>query len=526
MKGSNHEGRDNTAISRVIERFPHLERRLGGMPYVGIEEDAREFSSVLVGVKDGFEILAEVLADWQPGDYNFTNGNPLPVKGFQPCIDAMKECLDSTALTRYPYSEGDDTLRLKVLEYVESLGIKNDSPYEYDDIRESGLSINNLTFTTSTSEGFRNVIRMIANHDDVILTTGPNYGLFSLRTEWNRSTLRVIETYEEDDWLVNPKILEAKILEINDELALKAKNEGRSYIPKVVGFVNTNPNNPLGTVMDYSKLDLAKEIVRVCKENGVFIIDDLIYQDIVFDEENKPLPLATIDGAFSNVITLMGLSKSYGFAGLRAGIVVADEVIVRQMINKIFRYSDATSHLSAVALAAAFNDSAERKEAYTEYFSNLRKMYTDRLDLINGLINGISAIKSDEVKTAALSCIENLKIRESEKRDLMRGIDGIKIAVWPKAGYFIVLDLNVLKGTRYYSEKSGEYVVIDTEEKLLRYFYEKYKIRYLPGISIIWPNRNDFVARFTFAKSFEELVEAFYVFKCGVDNLLERGRDL
>ena len=55
------------------------------------------------------------------------------------------------------------------------------------------------------------------------------------------------------------------------------------------------------------------------------------------DENNLAKPMATIPGMFRNTITLLGLSKSYGMASLRAGFLIADEIIIRETINRIFQ---------------------------------------------------------------------------------------------------------------------------------------------------------------------------------------------
>ena len=140
---------------------------------------------------------------------------------------------------------------------------------------------------------------------------------------------------KEDHFLVNPEKLANKIDEINESLQ-KVYNRRKGYIPRVVAFVNANPNNPTGKVMGEKNASLLKEIGEVCLKRGVFIIDDLVYRDLTFDADNLAKPIATIPGMFRNTISLFGLSKSYGMASLRAGFVVADEGIIRELINRIF----------------------------------------------------------------------------------------------------------------------------------------------------------------------------------------------
>ena len=119
-------------------------------------------------------------------------------KPFPLSIKRIKESLDSSLMSRYPYTEGDDNLRKILLDYVESLGFVNNSPYEYNDIDEKGLSVHNLTFLPSTSISFNMIINIISKPGDVIIIPGPNYGLFTIRAERAGAEVEIIPLSEED----------------------------------------------------------------------------------------------------------------------------------------------------------------------------------------------------------------------------------------------------------------------------------------------------------------------------------------
>ena len=290
--------------------------------------------------------------------------------------------------------------------------------------------------------------------------------------------------------MINPKMLERKIKEINDELRVKYKD--LNYVPRVVAYLNSNPNNPLGNYMGESDKDRLEELGKVIKDNNMFIIDDLIYRDICFDNDIAK-PIASLSGMFKNTISLFGLSKSYGMASLRAGFVVADEIIIREIVNKIFREIDAVPAIIGEALAGAFGSS---EMEYNKYFSKLREEYKYRYNLFKTMIMGIDCCD----KKYRNRVVESIK-RYASSYDVNKGIDGVKIKCDVKAGFFIVLDFTALKG------KSYEDGIINSDEDLLIYLYKKINLRYLIGKSIAWPNEDELVGRFTFAKSEEEIVE-------------------
>ena len=193
---------------------------------------------------------------------------------------------------------------------------------------------------------------------------------------------------EEDDFYINPKLLGERIDEINETLKKEFANE--SYIPRVVAFLNMNPHNPLGKVLNSKKMDILEQLGDICLEKGVFVIDDLIYRDIGFDQDDKAFFLASIPKYFNNTITLIGLSKSYGLAQVRAGAIIAPIPIINDITAQISHEVDALSYIQSAALAGAFNGTTRRYKKADKYFKGLIKEYKYHLSLIEALIYGIN----------------------------------------------------------------------------------------------------------------------------------------
>lgn len=106
--------------------------------------------------------------------------------------------------------------------------------------------------------------------------------------------------------------------------------------------------------------EVLRQISRICSKHGVTIIDDLIYEKTIYYGES--IPIAQLDeGDISKVITLMGISKAYGAAGIRAGMIVADENTVRTVRDYIFQDQDSISFIVENLLVAAFSTKNESK---------------------------------------------------------------------------------------------------------------------------------------------------------------------
>ena len=384
------------AIERLLRDNPELGQRRFGLPSVGNRLDLENFNPTVEKIADainfyGYEIRDENICTIK--DTDLGTGNPLNYKPFPLCIKNMQECLDNENLYSYPYTEGDDRIRKQLLDYIEQEGFINNHPYPYPDIDSKGLSVHNITFMPSTSMIFNIIVNIISRPGDILLVTGPNYGLFTIRAERAGAEVDIFPLEKEDNFLVNPDKLAKRIDELNESLQ-KVYNRRKGYVPRVVAFLNANPNNPTGKVMGEKDIELLTKIGEVCSSRGVFIIDDLVYRDISYDKNNIAKPIATIPGMFRNTISLFGLSKSYGLAAVRAGFVVADEIIIREVINRIFQEIDSSPSITGYALSGAFNSSKERNKEYDKYFPPLREEYKYRYELLKALVEGIDSVNN------------------------------------------------------------------------------------------------------------------------------------
>ena len=512
----------SSAIDRLLQQNPNLGERRFGLPEVGGRGDGESFNPTVQEIADAIEYYGFDVRDndiTTVPDIDLGSGNPTKYPPFPMSIDEMKKSLDSLSMYKYPYTEGADEIRQVLLDYVEKEGFINTAPYNYSDIDDKGLCVHNITFLPSTSIAFNMIVSIISKPGDVVLVTGPNYGLFTIRAERAGAEVEILPLSKEDNWLPNPLKLAEKIDEINDSLQ-KVYHRRKGYIPRVVAFVNANPNNPTGKVMGPKQADLLKEIGEVCLKRGVFIIDDLVYRDLTFDSDSLAMPIATIPGMFRNTISLFGLSKSYGMASLRAGFVVADEVIIRELINRIFQGMDSAPDIVGRALAGAFNIRPERDAIYQEYFSKLRKIYQDKYQLLKALVEGIDTINDESLKCSIIQKVKDVISDSKLQKQVLEGLPYTKFPdnLEPESGFFAILDFTKVRGMKYKN------MVINTERDLLTFFYRTYRTRFLVGQSISWPYPNEFVGRVTFALEDEKIISALSQMNQSL-HLLESGED-
>ena len=492
--------KNNDALQRVLELNPDLGHFVRGLPNLGKNNITEAFSPEVQRIYNAFELYGNelyVLENERTRNIcsrSLGGGSPMKTPMFPLCKEALEKVLIEDNLSDYPMAAGDEESREIITEYLIREGFES----------EEGVNKDNIIFTVSTTHAFNMISKIIARPHDVILMTGPNYGLFTFIPERiSGATIEILPLSEEDDWYVNPSKLAIRIDEINAEL--KKKFTDLSYAPKVVAFLNENPHNPLGKVISEKNKEILEGIGDVCLEKGIFIIDDLIYRDLSYDRENLAKPMASYKKYFDNTISLMGLSKSYGLASIRSGMIVANESIIRGIRNIIFQTMDSTPVLQGKALAGAFNISERRDKEYKKYFEPIIQEYKYRLNLLKALIRGLDTIENPTLKR---KIEEDIKLYATGYNliDIEEGIPNVDFAnkTIPDSGFFEMLDFTALKNK---TSESGR--IISSEEELLKYMYEEEKIKLILGQSISWPNKEQLIGRVTTALSREDLVEYF-----------------
>jgi len=508
------------SIQRLLEERNELAIKHDGLPHVGSRPDSQEFYTEVKKVKEAFDLygfsenlMSRDLPSPPQEKVRLGAGSPAAFPAFPTAKKKIIEALESDKIHEYPLAAGNDTAREEFVKYLASIGFKNDTPYADSQTVESGLSKENVIFTSASTQAFDLILKVIARKDDIVLMTAPNYGLFSFMPERMGARVELVALKEENDWLLDPKDLAQRIDYLNHKYAQLHKNK-KNRAPRVVAFFNMNPHNPLGKVMGKSRLKLLTEISQVCKQRGVFVIDDLVYRDLTFDRNELSVPVSSIKGMFQNTISLFSLSKAYSLASIRAGAIVADETVIRGIRNSIFQTLDSVSTLQVAAIAGAFNTSTERQKTYDKYFSKLIPEYQYRYQLIKALVEGLTSVQDKNLQKRIIQDVEKYAGKSAAPK-LLQGIKGVCLAAktTPEAGFFALLDFSALKNKYYYG------LQIKQEKDLMKFLFNDNNIKFISGESISWPDNQQFIGRVTFALVPEDLVLAFSKIKESVEKL-------
>ncbi len=95
-------------------------------------------------------------------------------------------------------------------------------------------------------------------------------------------------------------------------------------IPKPLAVVVCYPSNPTAYVAD---LDFYQDLVPFAKKHGIFVLSDLAYAEVYFDD-NPPPSVLQVPGAMDVAVEFTSMSKTFSMPGWRMGFAVGNERII------------------------------------------------------------------------------------------------------------------------------------------------------------------------------------------------------
>ena len=247
-------------------------------------------------------------------------GNPdLPAP--QHVLDKLKETLGKPRTDRYSSSKGIPGLRrAQAAYYARRFGVKLNPDTQ-------------VVTTLGSKEGFANVAQAITAPGDVVLVPDPSYPIHAFGFLMAGGVIRSVPSDPTPSFF---STLERAITH---------------SIPKPIAVVVCYPSNPTAHVAD---LDFYKELVPFAKKHGIFILSDLAYAEVYFDN-NPPPSVLQVSGAMDVCVEFTSMSKTYSMAGWRMGFAVGNERIIAAL-TRVKSYLDYGAFTPVqVAATAALN---------------------------------------------------------------------------------------------------------------------------------------------------------------------------
>lgn len=259
--------------------------------------------------------------------------------------EKLKATIDKPSVGRYSASKGIHGLRKAQASYYKRRFNVNLNPE------------NEIIVTIGSKEGIANLAQAITSKSDKILCPDPAYPVHPYGFMIAGAKLIPFKTF------FNGQFNEEKYLS-NLEKYLK-KN------PSVKAVISSFPSNPTAQVVG---LEFYKDLVKIALKYDVYILSDLAYSEIYFDD-NPPPSILQVPRAKNIAIEFTSLSKTYAMAGWRIGFAVGNKSLI-QALTKIKSYVDYGAFTPLqVAATAALNGPQD-------CVSEIRQIYKERRDLL------------------------------------------------------------------------------------------------------------------------------------------------
>ncbi len=231
--------------------------------------------------------------------FDLTASNPTEC-GFDYKTETILGALHNPAALRYePNPKGLEVARRVVAGYYAERG--------------ATVPLDDIVLTTSTSEAYSFVFRLLCNPDDELLIPAPSYPLFAFLADLQDVKLVRYPLVYDHGWQIDFHVLEQVIT------------------ARTRGIIVVNPNNPTG---DFVKAGELVRLNEICSQREMALIADEVFLDFALGSQGGLSCAANSDAL---TFTLSGLSKICGLPQMKMAWLITSgpEELKRQALDRL-----------------------------------------------------------------------------------------------------------------------------------------------------------------------------------------------
>jgi len=280
---------------------------------------------------------------------NFGVGEPdfdTPEHVKEAAVRAIKE-----GFTKYTPVAGIDELKEAIIDKF-----KTDNNIEY--------TKEEILVSCGAKHSLYNIAQALYGPGDEVIIPSPYWVSYPDQVMLNDATPVFVKTYEDDNFMLRPDVLESKITK------------------KTKALILNSPSNPTG--LTYDKMTL-EAIAEIALKHNIYIISDEIYEKLIYGAVEF-VSIASLDKEIKDkTIVINGLSKSHAMTGWRIGYAAGPKDIIKAMTNiQSQSRSNPTSIAQKAAVAALRGPQDFISEMVVE-FDKRRKFLVEGLNSIEGV---------------------------------------------------------------------------------------------------------------------------------------------
>ena len=264
-----------------------------------------------------------------------------------------------------------------------------------------------LILTTSTSEAYSFLFRLLCDPGDEVLILQPGYPLFDFLAGLDDIRLRPASLVYDHGWQIDPEAVR------------------RAITQAVRAIVVVHPNNPTG---HFTKPWEVEELARLCRAFNLSLIIDEVFLD--YDLAGQPWSFAAgVEGV--PVFVVSGLSKIAGLPQMKAAWIVATGPGSREALERLEVIADTFLSMNAPVQCAL----PVWLDLCGGIQNQIRRRVIANLERLDGTLAGLPAVRRLEVEGGWYAVLRIPAIQRDEQtvRELLDH------GVWVHPGYFFGL---------------------------------------------------------------------------------------
>ncbi len=269
-----------------------------------------------------------------------------------------------------------------------------------------------VVLTTSTSEAYSFLLRLLCDPGDEILVPQPGYPLFDFLAGLDDVRLKAAPLVYDYGWQMEPEGFR------------------RAITPETRAIVLVHPNNPTG---HFTKAWEAKELAQLCREHGLALIVDEVFLDYRFSTGVSGAQASFAEGLEDvPVFVVSGLSKIAGLPQMKSAWIVATGSGRQEALERLEVIADTFLSMNAPVQCAL--------PAWLEGRGQIQKQIRERvaanLAEMDRALAGQEAIRRLELEGGWYAVLRIPAVQPDEQTVLAL----LERGVWVHPGYFFGME--------------------------------------------------------------------------------------
>lgn len=266
-----------------------------------------------------------------------------------------------------------------------------------------------VLLTTSTSEAYSFLFKLLCDPESEIVAPQPGYPLFDFLAVFDDVRIKGAPLVYDHGWQIEPEGFR------------------RALTRETRAIVLVHPNNPTG---HFTKAWEAAELAVMCRERGIALIVDEVFLDYGFGGAESASLAAGLEDV--DVFVVSGLSKIAGLPQMKSAWVVATGPHVAEAMDRLEVIADTFLSMNAPVQGAIPAWIAGRKGIQQQIMGRV----VTNLAELDRQLQAVDAVRRLEVEGGWYAVLRIPALQPDERTVL----DLLERGVWVHPGYFFGME--------------------------------------------------------------------------------------